>query len=144
MVPRLKRLITGWLLPLALVAGYGVSVFWPTSWWMTVQAVLVADGPLPVVMFVERDIARPFHAEWRVLVRQIAADSTQIVCTGQGSGDYRPDARLPDPLTLAWWTDGACADLEPGRYFVSTIWTIRTLGHDRLIRSESNIFEVTP
>lgn len=129
-----------WLLWLALVH------LWPTDWWMRVERVLVFDAPAdaPILMQVDRAIHREFRASWSVLVRRYGGGGWEVVCTARGGGDYRLDSLLPDPVTLSWWTDGQCETLPPGRYFVSTIWTIQGGPGlpDKVIQVASNVFSV--
>ena len=133
-------------LALAYLAFKAAVIFWPASWWFEVRRVLVFDAiaGAEVLMEVDREIHRPFLANWFVVVRRYNDGAWEVVCTADGSADYRPEAALPDPLTLDWWTQGACPSLPPGRYLVSTIWTIpgrRTLP-DKVVQTASNVFTV--
>jgi hypothetical protein len=61
-----------------------------------------------------------------------------------GGGDYRPDAVLPSPLTLDWWTYGQCTHPPVGQIMGSTVWTINTaLPGVRTVVAESNVFRVS-
>jgi hypothetical protein len=123
-----------------------VTALWPASWWLSVDRKLAFDGPAgaPVVLDVERRIHRPFVADWSVLVRRWTPGGWTVACAARGGGDYRPDAALPTPVTLGWWTDGKCSALPAGRYFVSTVWTIRAgdLWPEKLLHVDSNVFTV--
>lgn len=125
---------------------WGAAVAWPTSWWFDVRSVRVFDAVAgdPVQMAVDREIRRPFVASWDVAVRRVSGESTEIVCAAAGSGDYRRDSVLPDPLYLGWWTWDECAVLEPGSYIVSTGWAIKVapMLPKKSIRVDSNIFTV--
>ena len=131
----------------ALVLFWTAAHLWPASWWFSVERVVVFDAPAgaSVVMQADRTIRRPFAARWHVLVRRATPTGWGIVCAASGGGDYRPDATLPDPLTLHWWTNGQCPMIqEPGQYMVSTIWTISAgITGDKRVLAESNIFTVT-
>jgi hypothetical protein len=131
---------------LGVVLSYAVARLWPASWWLEVRSVLAFNSlhGADVVMQVDRTIHRPFTAEWRVLVRKLTPDGrVEIVCAAAGGGNYRPDAALPDPMTLAWWTNGQCPNPPPGQILVSTIWTINTgLPGQRSVVADSNIFTV--
>lgn len=97
----------------------------------------------PVTMQVEREIKRPFLADWSVVVRTVTPEGLQQHCEAQSPPrDYSPDARLPDPLTLDWWTGGQCAPLPVGQHLVSTTWTVRLAGADVPVSITSNVFEV--
>jgi len=141
----IRRLPWLWLTGIPVLA-YWALYFIPTaSYWMTVGRVTAFDAPFgaSVVMEVDRSIRRPFTAEWRVLVRRHDGLGWQIVCTARGGGNYRPDASLPSPLTLDWWTDGQCPSPPPGQIMVSTTWTINSgLPGVRTVVAESNIFRV--
>jgi hypothetical protein len=119
---------------------------WPASYWFEPRRVAVFDAPtgVDVVMEVDRVIHRQFIADWSAIVRRWEDGAWTVECVGRGKSDYHPESTLPDPLTLRWWTDGACPSLRPGRYFVSTIWTIRggyTLP-DKVVAVASNVFTV--
>ena len=128
------------------LTGFLAAHLWPSEWWMSVNRVLVFDSPAgaDVAMEVDRTIHRDFTADWSVLVRRYHEGSWVIACAARGTSDYRPDAVLPDPLTLDWWTNGECPSLsQHGRYFISTIWTIRgNMLPDKTIQTASNVFTV--
>jgi len=131
---------------LFLVGGWwAVHVLPPASYWFSVRQVAIFDAPVgaAVVMEVDRTIARPFTAEWRILVRRLDGDQWEVVCAARGGGDYRPDAKLPSPLTLDWWTEGQCGQPPEGSIMVSTVWTINTAFPGvRTVVAESNVFRV--
>jgi hypothetical protein len=134
-----------WLAVLYLTFKITVSV-WPAGWWLSVERVLVFDGvaDAEIIMDVDRTIHREFVADWSVVVREYQSGAWVVACTARGTSNYKPDAALPDPLTLDWWTDGACPRLGPGRYIVSTIWTVRGSNAlpEKVIQSASNTFEI--
>jgi hypothetical protein len=149
MARRLNEWLHSWLLfwlAGAYLAFRLLVAFWPAGWWMSVERVVAFDGVAnaDVILDVDRVIHRPFRAEWSVLVRGYDGGRWVIWCTAHGAGNYIPTAALPDPLTLEWWTDGECVTPPPGRYMISTIWTIQgthTLP-DKVIQTASNVFEV--
>lgn len=152
MVKTAASWVFGWLgTALALVA-FGVYLvwhLWPASWWYSVRSVVVFDSVVgaDVLMSVDRQIHRAFTAEWDVLVRRKKDDGSGwvIVCQARGRSNYRPDAILPDPLTLAWWTGGQCPTPPAGRILVSTIWTIDAgAGRTKAVVAESNFFTIHP
>lgn len=125
---------------------WSVSHVWPPSWWLTVRHVIAFDTPVKsqVVMSVDRTIHRPFLADWSVIVRQWNGHNWVVWCAANGGGEYRPDAALPDPVTLAWWSNGRCTTPPEGQYLIATVWTIRGgMLPDKVVRSESNVFRVT-
>lgn len=146
--------VRGWLesWPLFLLSALWLALLaavhlWPASWWLDVRSVRISDaahGDSPA-MLVERTISREFKGTWQITVRRW--DGGWVVwCNASGTSNYKPSASLPPALTLRWWTDGQCHPLDAGKYTVTTTWTI--LGHglapDRLIKIDSNIFEVRP
>lgn len=150
MVDRLKRAAISWpvfWVALVYLTARVVIWAWPVSWFLEVNSVFVFDGPenSEVSMQVDRTIHRQFYADWFVVVRQYKDGAGwEAVCTGQGSGAYIPEAVLPLPLTLDWWTEGSCTTLPLGRYFISTVWEIQGNGllSDKFIHTRSNVFTV--
>jgi len=150
MAATLKAMLGGWLVPIVLalvLVGYHLMTIIPGgSWWLRVNRMTAFDAPAgaSVVMEVDRELRRPFTADWRVLVRQWQDDGWLIVCLASGGGDYRPDAVLPSPLMLDWWTDGQCTHPPAGQLMISTVWTINTaLPGVRTVVAESNVFRVS-
>lgn len=122
-----------------LLAQAALASIPPASWWLSVGDMRAEDGPAgaPVILHVDRAIRRPFRGEWAVVVRSAETLATSAACPpARGGSGYSPDARLPAPLTLDWWRDGAPCDLPPGRYTLRTCWTIypawRVLGDRHL------------
>ena len=150
MARRIIDRIASWplvVLACAYLLFRAATAAWPASWWLTVDRVAVFDTLVPaeIVLFVDRAIHRPFVGEWSVLVRRFDEGEWTIVCAASGVSDYRPDAALPDPLTLDWWTNGQCGTPSPGRYLISTIWTIKGEQYglpDKVVQALSNVFEV--
>ena len=98
----------------------------PLNWlWFDPGAVVVSDGSKdrePTLLF-DRVIKRETKMSYHVTVRD-AADFS-VVCDAQsGPFTYRPDATLPKPITITWWSGGddTCWPLEPGIYVMETCW----------------------
>ena len=120
---------------------------WPTSFWLEVKNIKVHDVKVgePIIMEVDRTIHRPFYADWNVTVRKEEGEGYVINCLNRAATDYRIDAKLPNPVTLDWWSNGACSDLKPGYYIITTSWDIRPdiLGlPKKSLVVESNVFKV--
>lgn len=119
---------------------------WPASWWLEVRDVRVSDAGVnePVVMAVDRSVNRSFTATWTVVVRRWEFEGWSVACQTTSQSNYEPGAVLPERLTLSWWTSGACADLKPGRYSMTTIWRIDPPPFlpTKMITVKSNIFEI--
>lgn len=124
----------------------GVLHLWPASWWFDVRSVTVANAKQGgmVAMLIDRDIRRPFRGRWYVTLRQWTDGGWLTLCNATGASNYLPEARFPRRLDLRWWTDGQCRPLPPGRYHITTSWTIETPAFlpDKTITVDSNIFEV--
>ena len=149
MAGRVMRFLSGWgafALAGVWLAWLAVVHFWPAAFWLDVRRVVVFDAPAgaEVLMEVDRVIHREFIADWSAVVRRWEDGGWVVECVGRGKSDYRPENALPDSVTLRWWTGGTCQTLEPGRYFISTIWTIR--GNyslpDKVVQAASNVFTV--
>lgn len=150
MAPVMK-IIQSWsatMLLFFVVAGYWTSTFWPpVERWYELHSLWVDDAKVgqPITMHVNRVIHRPFFGKFGVVVRQNTPKGWMVVCNGAGGGDYRPDAVLPSPLTLGWWSNRECpVASEPGEYAVTTtIVMVSPLGFRRVLKHESNVFTVT-
>jgi len=134
-------------IPVAFALWYAGSNLPPTSYYYDVGSIEVVDSPTghPITLKVERIIRREFTAKYFVQVRKRVAGGWEIVCEGNGGGRYKTDAVLPDPLTLAWWSNNEnCNTLsEAGQYTVTTTWTIQTfLGWRSTDPVVSNVFVV--
>lgn len=128
---------------IVLIAG----AMWPASYWFEVDHISVPNAKVgkPIVMEVQRSIHRPFSADWHVVVRRrTTAGSWVITCAADGSTDYLPEASLPQPTTLDWWTNGRCPSLTPGTFRIHTTWQLEPqYVPTKRVTAVSNIFEVT-
>lgn len=137
----------GWLLTVAFVwvVVWLVMFFWPARYYFDPQK-LVVPNTRPhesVVMLFEREINKNFLGRWSVTVRRFTDHGPTVVCSAAGQANYKTDSILPDPLTLDWWTEGACKTLPPGDYMISTTWEIYpVLWPEKQISIDSNIFQV--
>ena len=151
-VARYRKIMEAGLMPLPFalallwVCGWAATHFWPASFWLEVDRVVAANGDRhsPVLMIVDREIKRPFSADWRVVVRSVEATGTTVHCVATGESDYRPDAVLPDPLTLGWWAwGGECEPLPAGQYIISTRWEIHPgFMPMKVVQADSNVFSI--
>lgn len=119
----------------------------PAQWWLDVRSVVVANakaGEQPT-MNVDRSIYQRFPGTYTVDVeKRMPSGRYSVVCSVRNSTNYRPDAELPDPLLLDWWTWPAICKLGPGRHRVETTWRIEApLFPDKVLTVMSNTFEVT-
>lgn len=147
---KLRALLLGraaFLAGLLWLSALTVAQLWPTSWWMEVRSVRVADGRAgqPVIMYVQREIKRDFTATWGVSVRQISEGRTFVACAQSAVSDYRRGSDLPEVVTLGWWSNGRCETLPAGVYVLQTTWQIHGAGllPTKIVRSTSNPFTVT-
>lgn len=105
----------------------------PVSVWFRAGSTIINDaapGECPAMLF-DRDINRPFRADWAVTIMMQREDGGwETVRAFFGANDYRPDHVLPDALDLCWWAGAESAAelrLIPGRtYRVNTLWEIDT------------------
>jgi hypothetical protein len=120
----------------------------PATYWFEARAMVIPDvvEGRPIVMLVDREIRRPALGNWQVTVRRFNEGRGSIVyCNAHGSANYSPQAELPEPLTLDWWTEGKCPPLTPGEYVVTTRWAFEpqwTIGDRRSAPLISNAFTV--
>ena len=142
--PAAFAVAVAWLVWLA------VTSLWPTTYWFDVRAVHVHDSREgePVLMTVDRMIAREFDGRYFVQVRVINADGGvgPVKCPGAGGGPYLVGSELPNPLTLDWWASTKC-DLPAGRYRAVTTWEIKPdlpILPGKRLTVFSNVFEVLP
>ena len=100
----------------------------------------------PVILDVDRSILREFNGSYVVEVRKFPQRTAY--CGGYGSTRYHPDATLPEPVTLKWWTfQGDCIgpNLPAGDYIIITYWKIDRGEYglnDVVVSIESNPFTV--
>ena len=137
------------LLMVVWLAFYFGAHLWPASHWLEVRSVSAGPARMGehVPMVVDREIKRPFHGKWTVIVRQWENEGWVEACSASGYSQYRAGNDLPAKLTLAWWTGGKCTYLFPGRYVISTTWQIEPTTSflpPKRVSAEGNIFEVTP
>lgn len=75
------------------------------------------------VLAVERTIKRPILMQYSVRVFLMTKEGAVLDCAASGGPyRYRPDALLPMPITLSWWTDGKCQTIPAGRVQIETTW----------------------
>ena len=79
---------------------------------------------------VNRTIKAPLHMSFTVRVMEQEAKGWSQFCTMSTDGAilYDPDNRLPEPVTLDWWTWGECPALPPGPARIITTWTPTSAG----------------
>jgi len=112
------KLITKW-------GWVGISVWvfvflyaaWPVEKYFVLKSVKVSNTYVSLVnadarvLFVEREIRRPFLGTYRVEERRKDGEGWTTVgaCTSEGKIPYRVDAELPKPyVTAAYWKWGDC------------------------------------
>lgn len=119
----------------AMLALIAAAIWWPASWWYSLDSVLVTDEYIATgarIIEVDRTIRRPFVGRWTVeeqLKRQDGLYTTVQECRGYAR--YSPDKAPPDPATTAWWKGNQCSfvggfdSLPAGMYRLCTFVTIR-------------------
>lgn len=123
------RALTSWKATIAsflvMLAMWAMFTLPRADYWFVAHTMVVPDVPAgaEVVLLVDREIRRKIYGRWTVTVRRVENGGWMLHCPpAYGSGDYHTQAVLPNPLTLAWWTEGQCDITEPGMYFISTTW----------------------
>lgn len=77
-------------------------------------------------IWVDREIHRAIYMTASVRVMQPTPSGMEQVCIADGPTIlYRPEAILPHPVSLLWWTWGHCPVLPSGRSVIETTWTPR-------------------
>lgn len=80
---------------------------------------------------VSRIIHGPIEMQFTVRIMSENAGGWSQFCKAEsGVFQYRPEAVLPEPVTLDWWTDGHCPSLPPGPVRIITTWTPAKSGLD--------------
>lgn len=150
-----RVIIIAWIalatMPLARGAAMMLT---PASKWLDVHAVYVSDawvGECPV-MHVRRQINRDFVGRFTAtLHREVDPDDDHreagwviVPPTSTSVAPYRVGARLPNPLMLDWWMEWkTCPVLAPGRYSVTTVWSIEPDGiYSPQVTAISNVFTI--
>ena len=137
-------------LTLVLAGVIAADQFYGAENWYILNKVYVEDAALgrPVRMAVDREILRDFDGRYTVTVRRLP--DFDAVCSGGSSVNYTTQSKLPDPLTLKWWTYGAIPDcmsqMMPGQYEITTCIYIEP--HilwlpERVLCRKSNVFRIT-
>lgn len=133
---------------LCIMAAMVVSYLLPASIWLEVSDVRVFDARAgePIPMAVARRINRDFNGTWAAGIRRLEPDGWTPYCPAKGGVPYQTDSKLPNPLTLQWWTHPDCQSLQPGTYQMRTTWTILGDGllPNKYVTADSNIFEIRP
>jgi hypothetical protein len=76
-----------------------------------------------VHLHVDRAIHAPITMSYSIRVFQMTHSGAVLSCVAQGGPfRYRPDAVLPNPVTLDWWTGGHCPEIPPGQAQIETTW----------------------
>lgn len=138
---------------LLLVLWMGLA-FVPVQWvWFDPEDYFVSDGTpdsVPLITF-DRVIRREVKMTYHVSIRSLGPNggAGRITCDPtNGPFTYRPNAELPDPITLDWWTGGddRCWPQEPGTYVSETCWTVVSpfwgLVPPKSVCRKSNVFTI--
>ncbi len=107
-----------------VVAGLQPIIMPKTSDFFEVHSVTAVREGDTAVMLVDRTIHKPIPMSFVVRVLSVTEDGAEQVCITPDSGvfEYQPDAVLPVPLTLGWWTSGHCPTLPDGPARIITTW----------------------
>lgn len=73
---------------------------------------------------VNREIHEPIEMSYNVRIMEYVAGGWIERCIAEGGPlEYRPEASLPEIVTLDWWTNGKCSTLPDGDTQIWTTWT---------------------
>ena len=87
----------------------------------SISAERVGDS---AILHVDREIYAPIEMSFSVRIMAEGADGWHQFCKMQAEPfQYRPEAVLPTPTILSWWTDGKCVTLPPGPAQIITTWS---------------------
>ena len=127
---------------------YFTTYMLPASLWYEASTELVKDGfhTSEIQMVTDRKIHRDFYGDWSATVWKVTEGrGPTVVCSGNGSQEFRAEAVLPPVVTLSWWTNGGCnpETLERGQFFVETCHTVKLpiVPYKRTCR-RSNLFKL--
>lgn len=77
-------------------------------------------------IWVNRTVHRTIYMAATVRVMQPLRHGVEQVCIADGPTIlYHPEAVMPQPVDLGWWTWGHCPILPDGRTVIETTWTPR-------------------
>jgi len=129
-----------------LAATMMIPWLWPMSYWYELKTVHINDyeAGTPGEMLVVGKVTRPFYGTRTVTIARFGGQRWEMHCVARNEYQFRPLNKLPQPLTLKWWTWGQCHPLPPGQYQLSTtvqIFEGQAL-FEKTISIESNIFTV--
>lgn len=72
---------------------------------------------------VNRSIHKPVEMKATVRVMEEGVSGWREYCLAEGPViEYRPEAEMPDVVTLDWWTWGKCPTLPEGEAQIWTTW----------------------
>lgn len=135
-----------------MVSTEGIRQWWrnsePIENWVDMRSVFVPDHVInqEALVVYDRDIKKPFIADWTVKAVPID-ESPTFICEASGKKDYvAGDTNLPDAgITLEYIFRAHPCKWEPGDYLLKTTWIVKRPGYnDVLIRRNSNVFRVLP
>lgn len=89
----------------------------------TVQSLTATRSGDTATLEVDRQIKHPIHMAFNVRIQSLGEKGWYETCAMQaGPILYQPDAALPEPVTLDWWTWGECPTLPEGKARIVTTW----------------------
>lgn len=93
------------------------------STYFEVHSVTAERAGETAILLVDREIHSPINMAYTV--RIMAEEGGRLVQTCKAESNtflYLPTAKLPDRITLDWWTNGECAALPDGPALIVTTW----------------------
>lgn len=146
-LPTERQLV--WIIILVLgvlfVQGQAFRLF-PASHYMTVAQVHVESSTTESVptVIATRGFFANFNASWDVQVWRLENGASRLACSGAGKSSYGPEKSGTHKMTLGEWAGNqSCDSLPPGRYYMTTAWTLRVSGGPKLVYDATDPFCVT-
>lgn len=100
-----------------------------TSEFFEVHGITAKREGSTAIFKVNREIHQPITMSYTVRVMVDKGGRWHQSCFATASPfEYSPDAILPDPIKLDWWTNGDCTTLPEGRVQIWTTWTPQLYG----------------
>lgn len=144
-VGRIALAVTPWVVIGCILIPPWLAEREPAENWFRVASITISDTKEgePVIMNVSREIRRPFVGSWVATIRRMDDTGVTVFCNAFGTSSYKPDATLPKPLTLDWWTHPMKCAIPKGKYKLGTVWTFDVANNvTKVVTADSNIFEV--
>lgn len=147
---KMWRAATSWSVAfgvMLLVAIKAAAVFWPASYYLTVNRLWVPSqqpAGAEIELAWDRTIHRPFVGEWSLRVMKRSGAYFYNFCEASGEGPYQAGTSGPQVATIGWFSGGRCPTLPPGDYQILIALEARGWPFPATLHAQSNTFTVRP